>query len=140
LPPEPAFHADLKAVGVDIEKRHFFAGQPQHHADRLLGRLLIQGFLNTLAGRSSGGVVLPRVSPAGMVEYIQRGFSMRRPDMHVIVQVVGETECRLLFRDTEPLPDFSAGMVEIALERARVRAKVTVADRQATSYALRIRW
>jgi hypothetical protein len=50
---------------------------------------LPQGFLNTLAGRSSGGVVLPLVGPAGMVEYIQRGFAMSRPDMHVIVQVVG---------------------------------------------------
>ena len=140
MPPEPAFHADLKAVGVDIEKRHFFAGQPQHHADRLLGRLLIQGFLNTLAGRSSGGVVLPLVGPAGMVEYIQRGFAMSRPDMHVIVQVVGETERRLLFNDAEPLPDFAAGMVEVALERARVLAEVTVEDRQAMSYVLRLRW
>ena len=158
LPPEPAFYADLKAVGVDVEnllpqyplrvwreaiavaRRHFFAGQPQQQADRLLGRLLIQGFLNTLAGRSSGGVVLPLVGPAGMVEYIQRGFAMSRPDMHVIVQVVGETERRLLFNDAEPLPDFAAGMVEVALERARVLAEVTVEDRQAMSYVLRLRW
>jgi hypothetical protein len=31
-------------------------------------------------------------------------------------------------------------MVEVALERARVLAEVTVEDRQAMSYVLRLRW
>jgi uncharacterized protein (TIGR02265 family) len=158
LPPEPAFHADLKALGVDVERllpqyplrvwreamavarRHFFAGHTQQQADWLLGRLFLQGFLDTMAGRSSGGMVLPVIGPAGMVENIQRGFSMSRPDMRVTVQVVGETERCLLFEDAQPLPEFAAGCVEVALERARVRAEVTVEDRTATSYVLRVRW
>jgi len=159
LPPEPGFHADLKALGVDVERllpqyplrvwreamavarRHFFPGQTQQQAERLLGRLFVQGFQDTMAGRSAA-MAASVVSPAFMVENIYRGFTSGRPDMRITVQVVGETERRLLFEDAEPLPDFAAGCVEAALERIRTRARAEVAveDRQATSYALRIRW
>ena len=157
LPPEPAFHADLKALGVDVERllpqyplrvwreaiavarRHFFPAQTQQQADRLLGRLFIQGFLDTMVGRAMG-MAASIVDPAFMLEKIHRGFISSRPDMRITVQVVGETERRLLFEDAEPLPDFAAGCVEVGLERIRTRAEVTVEDRQATSYALRIRW
>jgi len=159
LPPEPAFHADLKALGVDVERllpqyplrvwreaiavarRHFFPAQTQQQADRLLGRLFVQGFQDTMVGRSAA-MAAAVVSPVFMVENIYRGFTAGRPDLRITVQVVGETERRLLFEDAEPQPDFSAGCVEAALERMRtqVRAEVTVEDRQATSFALRIRW
>ena len=157
LPPEPAFHADLKAVGVDVERllpqypmrvwlealavarRHYFPGHTQQQADRLLGRLFVQGFLDTLAGRVAGAL-LPMVGPARMLDRAERNISIGRPDIRVTVQVVGETERLLLFEDAAPLPDFAAGSIAVGLERARAQAEVTVEDRQATSYVLRVRW
>jgi len=157
LPPEPAFHADLKAVGVDVEKllpqypikvwfeamavarRHYFSEQTQQQADWQMGRLFVQGFLDTLAGRVAGAL-LPMLGPARMLDRAERNISMGRPDIRVTVQVVGETERLLLFENTEPRPEFTAGSIEVGLERARARAKVTVEDRQATSYVLRVRW
>jgi uncharacterized protein (TIGR02265 family) len=157
LPPEPSFHADLKAVGVDVERllprypikvwldaiavarRHFFPGHTQQQADWQLGRLFTQGFLDTLIGRAVGAV-LPMLGPARMLERSQRNISVGRPDIRVTIQVVGETERCLLFEDAEPLPDFGAGCTEAGLERGRAKAQVTVEDRQATSYVLRVRW
>ncbi len=122
-----------------VARRHFFPGQTQQQAERLLGRLFIQGYLDTMVGRVAGSL-LPVLGPARMLERTQRHFALARPDIRVTVQVVGETERRLLFEDAEPLPDFAAGCVEVALERIRTRAEVTVEDRQATSYVLRVRW
>ncbi len=157
LPPEPAFHADLKAMGVDVERllpqypvkvwneavavarRHFFPGHTVQQADWQLGRLFIQGFLDTLAGRVAGAI-LPVVGPARMLERTQRSFAMARSNFRVTVQVVGETERRLLFEDMSPQPEFTGGIIEAGLERTWVRAEVTVEDRQATSFLLRVRW
>jgi uncharacterized protein (TIGR02265 family) len=157
LPPEPDFHADLKAVGVDVEKllpqypvtvwlealavarRHFFPGHTVQQADWQLGRLFTQGFLNTMVGRAMG-VMLPMLGPARLLDRVERNFAMARPDVRVTVQVVGETERLLLFKDVAPQPDFSGGVIEAGQERARVQAQVTVEDRQATSFVLRVRW
>jgi len=157
LPPEPAFHADLKALGVDVERllpqypikvwfeamdvarRHFFPAQTQQQADWQLGRLFTQGFLDTPVRRAIG-VMLYRMGPAQMLDRTERNISAGRPDIRVIVQVVGETERRLLFETLEPRPDFAGGCIEAGLERTRTRAEVTVEDRQATSYVLRVRW
>jgi len=77
LPPEPAFHADLKALGVDVERllpqyplrvwreamavarRHFFAGHTQQQADWLLGRLFLQGFLDRWRAGAAGAWCCP---------------------------------------------------------------------------------
>jgi uncharacterized protein (TIGR02265 family) len=157
LPPEPAFHADLKAVGVDVEKllpqypvtvlleamavarRHFFPRHTVQQADWQLGRLFTQGFLNTRVGRAMG-VMLPILGTARLLDRIERNFAKARPDVRVTVQVVGTTERLLLFEDVAATADFSGGIIEAGQERARVQVKVTVEDRQATSYVLRVRW
>jgi uncharacterized protein (TIGR02265 family) len=157
LPPEPSFHGDLKAVGVDVERLlpqypikvwnealdmarlHFFPGHTQQQADWQLGRLFTQGFLDTLIGRAVGAV-LPMLGPARMLERSQRNISVARPDVRVTIQVVGKTERCLLFENLAPRPDFTAGCTEAGLERGRVKAQVTVEDRKATSYVLRVRW
>jgi len=157
LPPEPAFHADLKAVGVDVEKllpqypltvwleavavarRHFFPGHTVQQADWQLGRLFTQGFLNTMVGRALG-VMLPMLGPARQLDRVERNFALARPDVRITVQVVGESERLLLFKDVAPMADFSGGVIEAGQERAQARAEVTVEDRQATSYVLRVRW
>ena len=157
LPPEPAFHADLKATGVDVERllpqyplkvwldamvvarRHFFPTQTQQQANWLLGRLFTQGFLDTPVRRAMG-LMLYTMGPAHMLDRTERNISMGRPDIRVIVQVMGKTERRLLFEDVAAGADFAGGCIEAGMERTRTRAEVTVEDRQATSYALRIRW
>jgi hypothetical protein len=42
--------------------------------------------------------------------------------------------------DPDPLPDFVAGVVEGVLRRTRVTPEVEVLERQASGYALRVRW
>jgi uncharacterized protein (TIGR02265 family) len=159
LPPDPAFHAELKSVGVDVDRllpryplktwidgmavarRHFFPGHTEQQGNWLLGRLFLLGFLDTMVGRVAGSL-LPVLGPARMLERTQRHFALARPDMRVTVQVVGETERRLLFEggQTPAAADFAGGILEAGLERTRTRAEVTVEDRQATSYVLRVRW
>jgi len=161
LPPDPSFHAELMAVGVDVDRllpryplkvwldgmavarRHFFPGHTEQQANWLLGRLFLQGFVDTMVGRVAGSL-LPMLGPARMLERTQRHFALARPDIRVTVQVVGETERRLLFEGgrTAASADFAGGILEAEMERTRTRtrAEVTVEDRQATSYVLRVRW
>ncbi|QRN99283.1 DUF2378 family protein [Archangium violaceum] len=109
-------------------------------AYRLLGRKLTTGFAETLVGRVAA-VALPMIGPARVVERLPRYLAMMgRQDLEVQMVSVGERARRVTILDIHNRPEFIAGALEVALERAHAQPLVTVEDRSPQGFRLLIRW
>ena len=109
-------------------------------AYRILGRKLTQGFADTLVGRVAA-VALPMIGPARVVERLPRYLAMMgRPDLEVQLVSVGERARRITIPDTHNRPEFIAGALEVALERAHVQPIISVEDRSHLGFRLLVRW
>lgn len=109
-------------------------------AYRALGRKLTEGFVNTLVGRVAA-VALPMIGAARVVERLPRYLAMMgRPDLEVQLVAVGERARRITIPDTHNRPEFIAGALEVALERAHVQPLVSVEDRSHLGFRLLVRW
>jgi uncharacterized protein (TIGR02265 family) len=109
-------------------------------AYRLLGRKLTQGFLDTLVGRVAA-VALPMIGPAGVVSRLPRYLAMMgRPDLEVQSVPMGERGRLVTIPDVHNRPEFVAGALEVALERANCKPFLTVEGRSPTGFRLLVRW
>lgn len=109
-------------------------------AYRILGRKLTEGFADTLVGRVAA-VALPMIGAARVVERLPRYLAMMgRPDLEVQLVAVGERARRITIPDTHNRPEFIAGALEVALERAHVQPIISVEDRSHLGFRLLVRW
>jgi uncharacterized protein (TIGR02265 family) len=109
-------------------------------AYRMLGRKLTEGFADTLVGRVAA-VALPMIGAPGVVARLPRYLAMMgRPDLDVQLIPVGERARRVSIPDMHNRPEFIAGALEVALERAHVRPIIDVEDRSYLGFRLLIRW
>jgi uncharacterized protein (TIGR02265 family) len=109
-------------------------------AYRLLGRKLTEGFSNTLVGRVAA-VALPMLGPARVMERLPRYLAMMgRSDLEVQMLSVSERARRVTIPDTHNRPEFVAGALEVALERAHSQPIITVEDRSHLGFRLLVRW
>jgi uncharacterized protein (TIGR02265 family) len=109
-------------------------------AYRILGRKLTEGFVDTLVGRVAA-VALPMIGAARVVERLPRYLAMMgRPDLDVQLVAVGERARRITIPDIHNRPEFIAGALEVALERAHVQPLVSVEDRSPLGFRLLVRW
>jgi len=124
-----------------LQARHLICGELNDaEAHRLLGRKLCEGFTNTLVGRVAA-VALPMIGPARVIERLPRYLAMMgRPDLQVRLELLGERERRLFVSDVHNRPEFIAGALEVALERAHVQPIIHVDDRSPQGFRLLIRW
>jgi uncharacterized protein (TIGR02265 family) len=109
-------------------------------AYRLLGRKLTEGFSDTLVGRVAA-VALPMIGAARVMERLPRYLAMMgRSDVEVRMVSVGERVRRVTVSDTHNRPEFYAGALEVALERAHVQPFLTVEERSHQGFCLLVRW
>jgi uncharacterized protein (TIGR02265 family) len=109
-------------------------------AYRLLGRKLTEGFADTLVGRVAA-VALPMIGATGVVQRLPRYLSMMgRPDLEVQLISVGDRARRVTIPDMHNRPEFIAGALEVALERAHVKPCISVEDRSHLGFSLLVRW
>ena len=109
-------------------------------AYRMLGRKPTEGFSDTLVGRVAA-VALPMIGPARVVERLPRYLAMMgRPDLEVQLVPMGERARRVSIPDMHNRPEFIAGALEVALERAHVQPIITVEERSYLGFSLLIRW
>jgi uncharacterized protein (TIGR02265 family) len=158
LKPHPQLAQALAAEGYDprcpeveypvqVWKRCVTVARTLVHADlsdeeayRLLGRKLTEGFADTLVGRVAA-VALPMIGAARVVERLPRYLAlMGRPDLDVRLVPVGERARYVTIPDTHNRPEFIAGALEVALERAHVRPFISVEERSHLGFRLLIRW
>jgi uncharacterized protein (TIGR02265 family) len=109
-------------------------------AYRFLGRKLTEGFCDTLVGRVAA-VALPMLSPSRVVERLPRYLAMMgRPELDVQILPLGERTRRITVPDAHNRPEFIAGAMEIALERAHVQPIISVEERSHLGFRLLVRW
>jgi Protein of unknown function (DUF2378) len=75
------------------------------------------------------------------VERLPRYLAMMgRPDLEVQLVSVGERARRITIPDIHNRPEFIAGALEVALERAHVQPIVSVEERSHLGFRLLVRW
>ncbi len=138
--PEVTYPITTYQKCISAARYELYPSLSDEEAYRKLGRYLANGFLETLVGKVVG-VAMPMIGPARVVERIPRYVSvMGRPDMVVRITPVGERGRRVHFGDTYNHPDFMAGNLEVALERASTTPTVVVEERTSEGYRLLARW
>jgi uncharacterized protein (TIGR02265 family) len=129
LTPDATLAAALRAVGydpakpqiryptrvwrdaLDAARRHLYPKLPAEEALRLLGRTFVDGFFNTIAGRFMA-VAMPLIGPAAVIKRLPRYWAAVRTGVTIDVRQEGEQTFRITYRDTNPAPDFYAGIIE----------------------------
>jgi uncharacterized protein (TIGR02265 family) len=138
--PEVTYPISVYQRCISAARYELYSNMADEDAYRALGRKLADGFLETLVGKVVG-VAMPMIGPARVVERIPRYVSiMGRPDMVVRITPAGDRGRRVHFGDTYNHPDFMAGNLEVALERASAVPTVVVEERTAEGYRLFARW
>ncbi len=138
--PEVTYPITTYQKCITAARYELYSKLSDEEAYRALGRKLADGFLETLVGKVVG-VAMPMIGPARVVERIPRYVSvMGRPEMVVRITPAGERGRRVYFFDTYNHPDFMAGNIEVALERASATPTVVVEERTADGYRLFVRW
>lgn len=127
--------------GVNLARQELLGHLGDDEAYRLLGRKLVTGFLETLVGRVVA-VAMPMIGPARVVDRLPRYLAMMgRGDLEVTMTPVTERSRRVYLPDRYNRPEFLAGALEVALERANARQfLVTVEERSPEGYRLFLRW
>ena len=138
--PEVTYPITTYQKCISAARYELYPHLSDEEAYRTLGRTLANGFLETLVGKVVG-VAMPMIGPARVVERIPRYVSvMGRPEMVVRITLAGDRGRRVHFGDTYNHPDFMAGNLEVALERASATPTVVVEERSAEGYRLFARW
>ncbi|HZA14545.1 MAG TPA: DUF2378 family protein [Myxococcaceae bacterium] len=153
LNPQGAFADELRAAGYDLRRpspkyptrvwraclevalRHVHPGKPPHEGIRLLGHAFIQGFFHTIVGKLVS-VALPLLGPDRIAAKFPKYWEATRPGVKIDVIVDNPHRHRLLFRDPHPMPDFVAGIIEAALQRAGRPVQVEVGSRAPISFEI----
>jgi uncharacterized protein (TIGR02265 family) len=138
--PEVDYPVQVWKRSVALARDLVYGELSDMEAYRILGRKLTEGFTQTLVGRVAA-VALPMIGAARVVERLPRYLAMMgRPDLEVQMLTVGERSRRVTIPDTHNRPEFIAGALEVALERAHVQPLVSVEDRSHLGFRLLIRW
>jgi uncharacterized protein (TIGR02265 family) len=125
---------------VNAARQEVFGNLSDEEAYRLLGRKLVDGFLETLVGKVVA-VAMPMIGPGRVLERLPRYLSMMgRGEMEVRIMPAGDTARRIYFGDIYNRPEFLAGALEVGLERAHVKPIVSVEERTTEGYRLFLRW
>jgi uncharacterized protein (TIGR02265 family) len=125
---------------VNAARGETYSHLGDEEAYRMLGRKLVDGFLETLVGKVVA-VAMPMIGPGRVIERLPRYLAMMgRGEMEVRITPAGETARRIYFGDIYNRPEFLAGALEVALERAHVKPSVTVEERTSEGYRLYLRW
>lgn len=125
---------------VNAARQEAFPHLTDEEAYRLLGRRLVEGFLETLVGKVVA-VAMPMIGPGHVVERLPRYLAMMgRGEMVVRITPAGGTARRIYFGDIYNRPEFLAGCLDAALEKACVHPTVSVEERTSDGYRLFVRW
>ena len=126
-------------AALGVARRYAFSGQPPEAANRALGHTYVEGFAQTLVGRIFA-TAAPLLGTERCLTRLPTYLKAGREDMKMLLEPVQAREWRIRVVDPDPLPDFVAGVVEGVLLRTSVTPHVEVVERQASGYALRVRW
>lgn len=124
---------------IDVALRHVTPGKKREEALRELGRVLIDGFFQTIVG-SVIAVGLPMLGPERVVQRLPRYITSTSLGVKMTMEKLGERRYLLRSLDAYALPELTAGLIEAGLLRTKTTVTATVVERAPDAYALEIRW
>ena len=135
---ETQYPGETFNTGIEIARRHRFAKLPTPDGERRLGRLFVQGFLDTLIGKVVG-VTLPMLGAGRLADRIPRLLSSGG-EMEARVEKLSDTSRRVTFRRMSSPANFMAGLLEEGLGRSGTPVQARVLEEQAASYVMQLSW
>lgn len=158
LKPTGAFKEDLRLAGfdvsairpeyamqvwvdcLDVTARHKHPGLERFEAWRRIGRDFITGFLETIAGRLVA-VALPFMSPKGFVTKAPRFMRLGVKELESSVEWLSPTHGVVTLEGPHEGAGFlTAGVVEVCLERLKVKPVITAKVLGGASSQLDVSW
>lgn len=125
---------------VDVACAYLYPDLPLADARLRMGRIFVQGFIQTLLGR----VVAVGMPMLGPVRYLKRFPDHLRMDsspVRVMPVQVGERAFRMEFRnEVQVPPEFISGILLEGLKLARAEATITAEPLSPMSFDLHITW
>lgn len=124
---------------IDVALRHTGRGKNREEALRALGKVLIDGFFQTIVG-SVIAVGLPMLGPERVVQRLPRYITSTSLGVQMTMEKLGERRYLLRSRDAYALPELTAGVIEGGLLRTKTNVTAVVVERSAEAYTLELRW
>jgi uncharacterized protein (TIGR02265 family) len=156
LKPTGQFATDLAAIGYDPQRpqrtyptrvwieaarvtcRHIFPELAEPEAMLRLGRLYVNGFLDTIVGRLIG-VSLSILGPESVIKRIPRWAAMNATGVEVSVTPLDPGVWKATWKDPNALPEFVAGMMQGGAYRAGITI-VELAEKRPDGFDLILRF
>ena len=124
---------------IDVALRHVTPGKKREEALRALGKVLIDGFFQTIVG-SVISVGLPMLGAERVVQRLPRYITSTSLGVKMTVEKMGERRYLLRSIDAYALPELTAGLIEAGLLRTKTAGTATVGERPPDAYAVEVRW
>jgi uncharacterized protein (TIGR02265 family) len=155
----PALTAELKALGVDLDRpfdaaypietwaktlevcaRHVYPELSWPDASWRLGRDTVDGFGHTLIGKAVYGV-MKLIGPARSVERAARSYASTNNYTKVTLNRTSQTSYDFHINEQHSLPEFDMGALEGLLTFAGAKdPKVTLIRQDAEGYLFHLAW
>lgn len=160
LKPEGAFAEALRAAGYDrsragakypteiwvrcleIARAHVYVSLEPNEAYRKIGREFTLGFLETLPGRLIGAAI-PFMTPKGFLRRLANYLRMGRSDEQLTFDLTEEspTSVVAVVHNPSAVPGgFVAGLIDVAMEKLKVRHTMVIEQKTPYDYVLRVSW
>jgi uncharacterized protein (TIGR02265 family) len=134
--PQPRYSAQVWRASTEIARRHLYPSLSREEGLKQLGRVFVDGFMQTITGRFIA-VALPMLaSTKNRGRRVHSFFKMVRKDLEVETVEEGPNRARYVVRDPTPSPDFMAGLLESIAKHARRHTAVNVIVRRDDGYEL----
>lgn len=125
---------------VELAAVYAIPNLPYDEAMRALGRTLVSGFLQTVAGRVIG-LGLPFLGPARYLAEFPERATLENPDLRITGEPEGERRFRLRFEADETVSaDFMAGVLEAGLRRTQTEPRIEIVRLGPGGFHLVIEW
>jgi uncharacterized protein (TIGR02265 family) len=153
----PPLRAELKALGIDLERLELrypaqtfaaalrlarlqcFASDPEPEAYRKMGRAFLSGFLSTLIGRVAGAV-MHLLSARQLLERAPRQMKLGGTGSQLKVEHATDTSITFLYEEPTIPGEFMAGCLEMVLVTKGVTPRSQVTTLAAGKYRLELSW
>jgi uncharacterized protein (TIGR02265 family) len=138
--PQPTYPTVVWARSMEIAARHAFPALPLEKAYFQIGRIITEGFLNTLAGKMVK-VLIPLISVSTMFRRYPRWLSMGRDDARMTCEEISPRHVVLHVVDEAGLSGESyAGLFDASLEIMGAKGQFEVKKKSPTEFDLVVRW
>ncbi len=137
--PRDDYPVELWRQALEISREHVYPGVPADQAYREMGLRCVAGMAQTLLGKVVA-LSLANMSPEGFIRRMPTFAAFGRPGVTVDVWAEGDRRWRAKVVDPVGTPEFTAGVIEGALQRNKLPVEIRVEHQDPGGYELLFTW